>query len=201
MGRSKPAPPPAAPPTDLTPLLVSLVAVSVVTIGIFMSLIGKPKSKKSITRPPKEKVVLVGSGNWGSAIATKIGQTVLKDSRFHPEVKMWVFEEQIKLEGSRWTRPARGAQPPPGKTWKDEGFRPLTQVINEKHENVIYLPGIPLPTSIVAEPDIHTAVKDATMMIFVIPHNFLAPIVPKMAGAFSKDAIGIVSCMLRPRAH
>ena len=29
------------------------------------------------------------------------------------------------------------------------------------------------------------------MMVFVIPHNFLAPIVPKMEGAFAPGAIGI----------
>merc|ERR1719198_915411 len=28
-------------------------------------------------------------------------------------------------------------------------------------------------------------------MVFVIPHNFLAPIVPKMEGAFESDAVGI----------
>ena len=104
---------------------------------------------------------------------------------------MWVFEEYVKLEGDKWTRPARGAKPPEGKTWEDEGYSPLTKVINEKHENVVYLPGIPLPTSIVAQPDIKLAVTDATMMIFVIPHNFLAPIVPKMMGAFAKGAVGI----------
>ena len=52
----------------------------------------------------------------------------------------------------KWEQPSRGAKPPEGKTWVDEGYRPLTEVINEKHENVIYLPGIALPTSIVACP-------------------------------------------------
>ena len=137
------------------------------------------------------RCVTAGSGNWGSAIATKIGQSVLKDSSFYPEIKMWVFEEYVKLENGKWVRPPRGSQPPDDKTWVDLGYRPLTEVINEKHENVVYLPGIPLPTSVVAEPDIAKAVKDATMMIFVIPHNFLAPIVPKMNGAFAKEAVGI----------
>jgi glycerol-3-phosphate dehydrogenase (NAD+) len=104
---------------------------------------------------------------------------------------MWVFEEYVKEEEGKWVRPARGAKPPEGKTWVDEGYTPLTEVINTKHENVIYLPGIPLPTSIVAQPDVQKAVTGATMMVFVIPHNFLAPIVPKMSNVFSKDAIGI----------
>ena len=93
---------------------------------------------------------------------------------------MWVFEEYVKLEDGKWIRPARGAQPPEGKTWVDEGYEPLTEVINRLNENVIYLPGIKLPKSIVAQPDIKKCVTGATMMVFVIPHNFLAPIVPKM---------------------
>ena len=95
-------------------------------------------------------------------------------------VLRWVFEEYVKKVGDKWERPARGASPPEGKTWVDEGYTPLTQVINEQHENVVYLPGIALPPNVVASPDIKECVTDATMMVFVIPHNFLAPIVPKM---------------------
>jgi glycerol-3-phosphate dehydrogenase (NAD+) len=138
-----------------------------------------------------EKVALIGSGNWGSAIATKLGQNALTNPLFDKTVEMWVFEEYVKKEGDKWTRPARGAKPPEGKTWEDEGYGKLTDVINELHENPIYLEGIPLPTSIHAEPDVKKAVTGATMMIFVIPHNFLAPIVPKMMGAFAKGAVGI----------
>jgi len=110
---------------------------------------------------------------------------------FDKEVQMWVFEEYVKLEDGKWIRPARGAQPPEGKTWVDEGYEPLTEVINRLNENVIYLPGIKLPKSIVAQPDIKKCVTGATMMVFVIPHNFLAPIVPKMEGAFAPGAVGI----------
>jgi len=133
---------------------------------------------------------LIGSGNWGSAIATKMGINAAACPDFEDKVYMWVFEEYVKLEGDKWVRPARGSKPPEGKTWVDEGYQPLTQVINEKHENVIYLPGIPLPENIYACPDIKECVTGATMMVFVIPHNFLAPIVPKMEGAFAEGAIG-----------
>ena len=170
------------------------MAMTLTTLAVILTAIFLEKKKKK-QRPAKERVVLVGSGNWGSAIATKLGQNVLRDPRFEPEVRMWVFEEYVKLVespgGAQWIRPARGSSPPPGKTWLDAGWRPLTEVINEKHENVIYLPGIKLPVSVVAEPDIKKAVEGATMMIFVIPHNFLAPIVPRMQSAFSKDAVGI----------
>ena len=38
---------------------------------------------------------------------------------------MWVFEEYVKLVDGKWERPARGAKPPEGKTWVDEGYKPL----------------------------------------------------------------------------
>ena len=103
---------------------------------------------------------------------------------------MWVFEEYVKCVDGKWERPARGAKPPEGKTWVDEGYQPLTEVINTTHENVIYLPGIPLPPNIIATPDIKACATGADMMVFVIPHNFLAPIVPKMEGAFNPGAFG-----------
>merc|ERR1719382_1294011 len=116
----------------------------------------------------KEKVALIGSGNWGSAIATKIGVNVLESDAFESEVYMWVFEEYVKLDANgTWQRPARGAKPPEGKTWMDEGYRPLTEVINELNENVVYLPGIKLPKSIIASPDIKKCVTGATMLVFV----------------------------------
>ena len=63
----------------------------------------------------KEKVAIVGSGNWGSAIAKIIGRNVLGRDEFEDEVCMWVFEEQV------------------------DG-RNLTDIINTEHENVKYLP-------------------------------------------------------------
>ena len=58
-----------------------------------------------------EKVALIGSGNWGSAIATKLGQNALSNDMFDSTVEMWVFEEYVKKEGDDWVRPARGAKP------------------------------------------------------------------------------------------
>ena len=140
---------------------------------------------------PPEKVALIGSGNWGSAIATKMGINAARHADFHETVHMWVLEEYVRQEPSgKWARPARGVKPPPGKTWEDLGYTALTKVINEKHENVIYLPGILLPWNVVACPDIKTVVTGATMMVFVIPHKILELIVPKMRGSFAKGAIG-----------
>jgi len=188
MAKPVPVPEPEEVPFALVPaLLAVLVCWAVPVVLTFMN--AKPGS----SRPKrKEKVALVGSGNWGSAIATKIGKNVLAHPDvFDPVVQMWVFEEYVKYENGKWTRPPRGTKPPVGRTWVDEGFKPLTEVINDMNQNPIYLAGIDLPTSIVAQPDIKMAVTDATMLVFVIPHNFLAPMVPKMAGAFTQDAVGI----------
>ena len=64
---------------------------------------------------------------------------------------MWVFEEEIN-----------------GKK--------LSEIINTDHENVKYLPNIKLPTNVVAVPDLITSVKDSTILVFVIPHQFLAKV-------------------------
>ncbi|XP_077686098.1 glycerol-3-phosphate dehydrogenase 1-like protein isoform X2 [Eretmochelys imbricata] len=72
---------------------------------------------------PPLKVCIVGSGNWGSAIAKIIGKNIQKSNRFDPVMKMWVFEEIIN-------------------------GRKLTEIINKDHENVKYLPGHTLPKNV-----------------------------------------------------
>ena len=56
---------------------------------------------------------------------------------------------------------------------------------------MIYFPGIKLPKSIRAQPDIRKAVANATMIVFAIPHDYISPIVPRMEGAWAEGAIGI----------
>ena len=50
---------------------------------------------------------------------------------------------------------------------------PLTKIINETHQNPKYLPGITLPSNITAIPDLITACRDATLLVFVTPHQFV----------------------------
>jgi glycerol-3-phosphate dehydrogenase (NAD+) len=109
----------------------------------------------------KEKVAIIGSGNWGSAIAKIIGRNLLMKEGFDPEVRMWVFEEEVEVGGET---------------------RKLTEVINGDHENVKYLPGIKFTENVIADPDVTSAVKDATMLVFVMPHQFLARTCPKITG-------------------
>jgi len=107
----------------------------------------------------REKICIIGSGNWGSAIATVLGRNAARLPFCNDEVTMWVFEEQVSL--------------PPDNTTAN-----LSDVINTRHENVKYLPGITLPSNVRAIPDLKDACKNATLLIFVLPHQFLPRLLP-----------------------
>ncbi|KAG9019349.1 glycerol-3-phosphate dehydrogenase [Tulasnella sp. 427] len=112
----------------------------------------------------KEKVAIIGSGNWGSAIARIAGMNVKRLSgQFEPEVTMWVKEEEV------------------------DG-RPLTEIINEKHENVKYLAGINIGGNVRAEPDLKKALKGATGIVVVLPHQFLNSVLEEMKGHVEEGA-------------
>lgn len=47
------------------------------------------------TSAKRERVAVIGSGNWGSVAAKIVGYNVLRQpQQFEPEVRMWVYEEQ-----------------------------------------------------------------------------------------------------------
>ncbi|KAF9902895.1 Glycerol-3-phosphate dehydrogenase [Lobosporangium transversale] len=113
-----------------------------------------------------EKVALIGSGNWGSAVAKIIGRNVVRFDHFDNQVKMWVFEEKVNGQN-------------------------LTEIINTKHENVKYLPGIQLPENIVACPDLVETCRDASMLVFVVPHQFVASICKQLKGKIQPNCKAI----------
>lgn len=116
---------------------------------------------------PKEKICIIGSGNWGSAIATILGRNANLLPFCNNEVNMWVFEEQVKLP--------------------DNTSAKLSEVINSSHENIKYLPGVKLPTNVRAVPDLGEACKGATLLVFVLPHQFLPKLLPTILANISKD--------------
>ncbi|XP_045590086.1 glycerol-3-phosphate dehydrogenase [NAD(+)], cytoplasmic isoform X2 [Procambarus clarkii] len=120
---------------------------------------------KTTMSAPK-KVCIVGSGNWGSAIAKIVGTNVTKFDKFDNEVRMFVYEEMV------------------------DG-RKLTEIINTTHENVKYLPGKKLPENVVAVPDVLEAAKDADVLIFVIPHQFIKRICQPLVGNLKPTTVGI----------
>ncbi|KAK6182604.1 hypothetical protein SNE40_010251 [Patella caerulea] len=114
-----------------------------------------------------KRVCIIGSGNWGSAIAKIIGNNVLAmPDKFVKEVRMWVFEEMVNE-------------------------RKLTEIINNDHENVKYLPGIKLPENVVAVPDVADAGQDADIFIFVLPHQFVRKVGKALEGKVKKSAVAV----------
>ncbi|KAJ1989493.1 glycerol-3-phosphate dehydrogenase [Dimargaris cristalligena] len=113
-----------------------------------------------------EKVCIIGSGNWGTAVAKIVGNNVTRFPHIDSKVMMWVFEEQV--DGT-----------------------PLTEVINTRHENTKYLPGIQLPANVVAEPNLLKAARDATLLIFVLPHQFIRHTCVELRGHIRPNAKAI----------
>jgi hypothetical protein len=118
-----------------------------------------------------EKVCIIGSGNWGSAIATMVGRNCARLPNCETDVNMWVYEEQVETE--------------------DGSMQNLTHVINTQHENIKYLPGIRLPDNIKAVPDLHEACEGATLLIFVLPHQFLPRLLPTIREAAHPSCRGV----------
>jgi glycerol-3-phosphate dehydrogenase (NAD+) len=113
-----------------------------------------------------DRVCIIGSGNWGSAIATLVGPNCERLPHYEDRVNMWVYEELVQVDDGP---SAAAAATKPQK---------LTEVINTRHENVKYLPGIRLPDNVVAVADLAEAVQDASVLIFVLPHQFLPRLLP-----------------------
>ncbi|KAM6979849.1 glycerol-3-phosphate dehydrogenase [NAD(+)], cytoplasmic-like [Aplochiton taeniatus] len=113
-----------------------------------------------------KKICLIGSGNWGSAIAKIVGSNAAKIPTFDKTVSMWVFEEMVN-------------------------GRKLTEIINQDHENVKYLPGHKLPPNVLAVPELVDAVKGADILVFVIPHQFVHRVCDTIKDHIKKDAVGV----------
>lgn len=135
----------------------------------------------------KHKVAIVGSGNWGTTIAKVIAENTKEHPDiFDPEVQMWVYEEEVQIakDSKHYDAGSDLCRKP----------QKLTQLINGLHENVKYLPNIPLPHNIKANPDIVDAVKDSTILIFNLPHQFIARSCEQIRGKVIPFARGI-SCI------
>jgi glycerol-3-phosphate dehydrogenase (NAD+) len=132
-------------------------------------------TKKSLLSSEKKRTVcIVGSGNWGSTAAKIIGENIMSGEAknyFEQEVRMWVFDEDIKQD--------------------DGSVRKLSEIINTDHENVKYLKGHKLPEIVKAVPDIKDAVKGATVLVWVLPHQFIPKSAMGVKDVVEKDAVSI----------
>lgn len=121
---------------------------------------------RSFASTGTEKIAMIGSGNFGSALTRILGRNAQSHDIFDEEVKMWVHEEQID-----------------GKN--------LTDIINEQNENVKYFPGAKFTSNVVACPNIEEVVADATMIAFCLPHQFLKPNLDALKNAVQPGAKGL----------
>lgn len=131
------------------------------TLLALLSLVLSPANMEAFLRPASAyppllqalqrgplRVSLVGSGNWGTAVGKIVAANAKESYIFQTDVRMWVFEEEF------------------------EG-RKLTDWINNHHENKKYLPGFQLPPNLRAVPSLVDACKDADLLVFVMPHQFI----------------------------
>lgn len=115
------------------------------------------------------KVAMIGSGAWACAAMHMVAQNCYQQDaadEFADTVRMWVYEEQYEGQS-------------------------LTEIINSKHENPKYLPGVALGPNVVADPDIESTVKDADIIIFCAPHQFMRGICKQLIGKIKSDAIAV----------
>lgn len=104
-----------------------------------------------------EKIAVIGSGSWGTALARLAAINAVERDGFDHEVKMWVRERILPDGGGK-----------------------LTDHINSIHENERYLPEIELPSNLLAVASLAEVVKGATLIVFCVPHQFLAPVLKEL---------------------
>jgi glycerol-3-phosphate dehydrogenase (NAD+) len=97
---------------------------------------------------PRFKAAMVGSGAWACAAIQMVSYNAKRKSLFEDRVDMWVYEEEY--EGGK-----------------------LTDKMNELKENPKYLPGVKYGENVVANPSLEDTVKDADLIIFCTPHQFV----------------------------
>ncbi|XP_048577223.1 glycerol-3-phosphate dehydrogenase 1-like protein isoform X1 [Nematostella vectensis] len=115
----------------------------------------------------RKRVAIIGSGNWGSVIARIVGQNVKEHNDvFFEGVEMYTYEELV------------------------DGVK-LTEIINTKHMNVKYLPDFLIPENIHANPDVVECVKDADILVFVVPHQFVRRVCEMMKNFLKPNVIAI----------
>lgn len=113
------------------------------------------------------KVAVIGSGNWGTAVARRVALNIKEyDLVSNKDVNMWVYEEKIN-------------------------GRLLSDIINEDHENPKYLANVQLPENVVALSDLVKTCADADILLFVVPHQFLPSVLSSLKNNVKKSAIAV----------
>lgn len=147
---------------------MNTVLRTLTTISRYMTTLSSTKASQGL------RVGVIGSGNWGTAIAKIVAENTAQNAKFARQVKMWVFEETI--------------------TSKDGTQEKLTEIFNRTHVNVKYLAGIKCPDNILAVPDVKEVASTSDIIVIVIPHQFVESVCKQMQGHVNPSALAL-SCI------
>lgn len=125
-------------------------------------------SPRSNEQTQQLKVAIIGSGNWGTVVSKIIGENTKKRKIFDPIVKMYVKEEML-------------------------GNEKLTDIINERKENVKYMKGMKIPDNVLAISNLSEVVHDADLLVFVVPHQYLNSILDEIKKGSWKKTVKAIS--------
>jgi len=122
-------------------------------------------SRSMFSSTKTSNITVVGSGNWGSVVGKIVAENAALHDDFNSTVRMWVHDEVV--DGQK-----------------------LSHIINTEHENVKYLPGVKLPSNLVAFTDLRDATVGGDVLIFILPHQFLGAVCSNI-GDVSPGAFGV----------
>ncbi|ALC47581.1 Gpdh [Drosophila busckii] len=118
-----------------------------------------------MSKTQRSKVCIIGAEGWGSAIATAVCPNALTGN-FDSRVHIYVYDELVRNNY-------------------------LSEVMNERHENIKYLPGIKLPENLIAVNDLHEAATNADILIFATPLSFVKCYCNMLAGKLKSTAYAV----------
>lgn len=147
------------------------------------------KQPQLSSRPPWNAAV-VGAGSWGTTVAKMIAMNTAKLKHWNANVNLQLIDEMVvtdedlyKLKDTLMSTNGTGV------IAADSVGSRLSNIINSKHVNAKYLPRVPLPTNIVAEPDMRIAISDADVIVLGVPDQFV------------KSSCAVVKRFLKPGAR
>ncbi|ELQ75672.1 Glycerol-3-phosphate dehydrogenase/dihydroxyacetone 3-phosphate reductase [Trachipleistophora hominis] len=114
------------------------------------------------------RIGIIGSGSFGTAIANIIARDVQNKSVFDDTVKIWIFDEQVRIDGSKEL---------------------LSEYIKRERENVNYLPHVKLPENLLFMTNLKEVVQKSDILVFVVPHQFIEKIVQDLKSMKLKKKI------------
>ncbi|XP_032577016.1 titin isoform X2 [Drosophila sechellia] len=113
----------------------------------------------------KLKICIIGAEGWGSAIAAVVSNNVLEGD-FDSRVHLYVYDEMIRDTA-------------------------LSEIINTRHENFKYLPGIKLPNNLIAMNDLLEAAQNADILVFSTPLEFVQSFCNILSGNVKESAFAV----------